>query len=117
MPASLVQIGSRILFLGGGLVQVGGGGGSGGLLNLAWSAPLYNSDGTLITDPITYNLYQAPGNATDGSTAPLSLVQSGITTNSVAINDVSPGVLYYFAVSAVVDGVEGPMSTDVYMTP
>lgn len=86
-----------------------------GGVQLTWTAPTQNSDGSSITDPISYNIYEAPGNAVDGSSAPLVLVRTGVTATSVTISGTS-ATLYYFAFSAVVDGVEGPLSTDIYVT-
>lgn len=77
-------------------------------VNLSWTAPTLNTDGTTITAPLTYNLYQ--GTASGAET----LAQSGLTGTSIAVSTgLTPGKTYYWQLTAVANGVESARSTEV----
>jgi hypothetical protein len=73
---------------------------------LAWTAVTTNKDGSPVTPPITYNLYQ-------GTTiANLAKVQSGLTSPAATVTTgLTPGSTQEFAVTAVENGVESAMSS------
>lgn len=75
---------------------------------LTWTAPTSNTDGTSITGPLTYNVYQGTSPTT------LTKVASNVTatTNSITTG-LSDGVTYYWSVTAVVGGVESAQSLPV----
>lgn len=83
-------------------------------VTLNWTAPTQNTDGSPITDPITYNLYGGTQQTN------LPLLQSGITGTFVTRTGVDAGV-HYYSVTAVVDGSEsamdGPISVTVTLRP
>jgi hypothetical protein len=69
-----------------------------------WSAVTKNTDGTAAAG-VTYNLYQ--GTAANA----LTKVASGLTALTDAITaGLTPGVEYFFGVTAVENGVESAMS-------
>lgn len=69
-------------------------------LDLTWDAPTSNEDGTPITEPLTYNLYE------DGE-----LVQSNIPTNAASVDlDRAGKVSVSWTVTAIVDGWESDHS-------
>lgn len=71
---------------------------------VSWVAPTLNTDGTAISGPITYNVYQ-------GLTGALVKVLSNLTTTSTVITTgLTPGSSQCFAVSAVVNGAESAQS-------
>lgn len=74
--------------------------------DLSWLAPTTNVDGTPITNPITYNVYQGAMNA-------VSKVQSNVTGNTAVISTgLTPGTTQCFAVSATELGLEGSESAE-----
>lgn len=76
--------------------------------NLSWAAETVNTDGTPVTPPITYNLYQG------ASATSLAKVQSGLTSPAATVTTGLPiGTTQFFAVSAVEDGVESALSAPV----
>ncbi len=72
-----------------------------------WSAPTTNTDGTAITLPLTYNLYEGTSATT------MTKVLSGITTLTTLVSTgLVRGGTYYFAVSATEGGTqEGAQAT------
>jgi hypothetical protein len=71
---------------------------------ISWTAPTLNTDGTTITAPLTYNIYQ-------GLTGALAKVQSGLTINAATITaGLTPGTTQCFAVTAVANGAESAQS-------
>lgn len=73
-----------------------------------FSAPTKNTDGTSISGALTYNVYQgtAPG-------AEIK-VASGVSGTPIVINTgLQPSTSYYYQVTAVVGGIEGPLSNEV----
>ena len=77
---------------------------------LSWSAPTVYSDGTAIpsTVAITYNVYQGT------SATSLTKVATGVTavTDSITTG-LADGNTYYWSVTAVANGLEGPQSNVV----
>jgi hypothetical protein len=72
---------------------------------LSWAAPTAFTDGTPITGAITYNIYQ-------GLAGALVKVQSGVTTTAATVTSgLTPNTTQCFAVTAVVNAVEGAQST------
>lgn len=81
-------------------------------VSLGWTAPTLNTDGTTITGPMTYNLYQAPA-----SGQPFVKIQTGITGPSAVVSSgVSPGTVPCFTVTAVVAAMESAQSAQVCAT-
>lgn len=71
---------------------------------VSWTAVTTNVDGSAVTPPITYNLYQ-------GLTGALTKVQSGLTVLSVVVTTgLTPGTTQCWAVTAVESGVESVQS-------
>lgn len=74
---------------------------------LTWIAPTTNTDGSTITAPITYNVYQG------ASSTSLAKVATALSGSSDTITGLSPGTTAYFAVTSVVNGVESAQSAVV----
>jgi hypothetical protein len=71
---------------------------------LSYAAPTTNTDGSAITAPLSYNIYQ-------GLTGALVKVQSAVAGLSVTITTgLTAGTTQCFAVTAVENGVEGAQS-------
>ena len=80
---------------------------------LSWVAPTVYSDGTAIpsTVAVTYNVYQGT------SATALTKVASNVTTVTDSITTgLADGVTYYWAVTAVANGLEGDQSNVVSKT-
>jgi hypothetical protein len=72
---------------------------------LSWTAPTTNTDGSAITVPLTYNIYQ-------GLSGSLTKVQSGLSTVTVVITaGLTPGTTQCFAVTAIAAGQESAQSS------
>lgn len=72
-----------------------------------FSTPTKNTDGTTITAPLSYNIYQgtAPGAEVK--------VASGVSGTPITITTgLLPNTSYYWQVSVVESGVEGPLSNE-----
>jgi hypothetical protein len=79
---------------------------------LTATAPVLNTDGTTITAPLTYNIYQGPTAAT------LVKVQEGLTSLTTVVTiGVSYGVSACFAETAVENGIESALSNIACNTP
>ena len=76
-------------------------------VTLSWAPPTHNVDGSLVAAPLTFNLYQ--GLAAAGIAAP-ALVQRGLTSPKTTASGLIQGKWYFFQVSAVANGQEGPLS-------
>lgn len=76
---------------------------------LSWAAVTINTDGTAITVPVTYNLYQG--------LSPTSLTKSvtGITGTTYTVSGLAGGHIYYWATTAV-GAREGSQSNVVAKT-
>ncbi len=73
--------------------------------NLSWVAVTVNVDGSAVTPPVTYNLYQGT------SATALSKVQSGLTSSSASVVVTADvGETLFFAVTSVETGVESAQS-------
>ena len=73
---------------------------------LTWVAPTTNTDGTAITLPLTYNVYQGTG-----STVGATPVQTGVTALTLTITaGLTDGTTACFAVTAVEGGQESVKS-------
>lgn len=81
-------------------------------VKVSWTAPTQNIDGSNITVPLTYNVYQD-----EGPSAPISSlkrIQSGITGLTYTVSAGLPvATQQCFAVTAVGNGVESPYSATV----
>ena len=75
---------------------------AGSNLTLTWTAPTQYTDGSPITDPITYNLYNAG-----------QLIASGLTAPTSTRMNLSAGNPCYTA-TAVVNGAESDQSSPPY---
>jgi hypothetical protein len=74
-------------------------------VTLAWTPATLNTDGSAVTGPSTFNLYQ-------GTAAPLTKVQSGLTAPTATVTaGLTPGTTQEFAVTQVDNGVESAEST------
>jgi fibronectin type 3 domain-containing protein len=62
---------------------------------------------------VTYNIYRSTSPGGEGNTP----LQTGLTGNSFTDTGLSGGTTYYYEVTAVGVGGEGPMSTEVSATP
>jgi hypothetical protein len=81
---------------------------NGPVVTLSWSAPTLNTDGSAITPPLTYNLYQG------GSATSLAKVQTGLTSTSTTVSaGLTPGSTQFFSVTAVENGQESAQETPV----
>lgn len=74
----------------------------GSSLTVTWVAPTQLTDGTTITDAITYNLYSL-------TSANPTILASGLTTTSSIRSNLTAGTPCY-AVTAIVNGVESVLS-------
>ena len=71
---------------------------------VSWTAVTTNTDGSAVTQPITYNLYQ-------GLTGALAKIQSGLSVLTLTITaGLTVGTSQCFAVTAVEAGVESAQS-------
>jgi len=71
---------------------------------LSWVAPKYAT---------SYNVYQATATGAEGNTP----VQTGLNGTTATVSGLTIGTTYFFQVSAVHDGVESLLSTEVSTTP
>jgi hypothetical protein len=73
-------------------------------VTVVWTAPTGNTDGTPISTPISYNLYQ-------GLTGALAKVATAISgTTATVMSGLTQGTNQCFAVTAVVNGIESAQS-------
>ncbi len=78
---------------------------------LSWTPPTTYTDGTAITQAITYNVYQG------ASALSLTKVASGVTTLTQTITTgLLDGVTYFWSITAVVGGVESAQAAPVSKT-
>lgn len=79
---------------------------SGTNVTLTWTAPTQNTDGSAITDPITYNLYAATNCTACPCTSPTyASIATGLTGSPNVRQNVAYAVIDYH-LTAVVDGIE-----------
>jgi hypothetical protein len=85
-----------------------------GSIDLAYTAPTEYTDGTAIPTgtAITYNVYM--GTTAGGESA--TPVQTSVRYTSAVVSGLTVGTTYYFTVTAVVNGVEGPRSVEASAT-
>jgi len=78
---------------------------TGNPIELAWSAPTENVDGSAIVAPLTYNVYRSHNGAAYKLT-----VHAGISTTKATISNVTAGATECFEVTAIEGGVESSRS-------
>lgn len=79
----------------------------------SWGAVTQNTDGTTITGPVTYNIYQTACGSTSGG----SQVASGITGLAYVISTgLADGTTYCWNLTAVAGGVESAYSNQATKT-
>lgn len=88
-----------------------GGAGTTGAATLAWEAPAANTDGSPVMNLTGYKIHYGtePGNYTDA----VSVDSVGVTT--FVVENLEPGT-YYFAITAVANGVESSFSEEATTT-
>jgi hypothetical protein len=80
---------------------------SGGNVTLAWQAPTENTDGTALTNLSGYKIYY--GTQSGAYSASITLNNAGLTT--YVVENLSAGT-YFFAISAIANGVESDFSAE-----
>jgi hypothetical protein len=79
-------------------------------VTIAWNAVTTTVDGTLITSPVTYNVYAGPTNTG------LTSIQTGVTGVSTVVTGLTMGSTTFFSVTAVANNVESSQSLVVSYT-
>lgn len=74
-----------------------------------WIVPTLNTDGSAITDPLTYNVY-------GGAAGKEVLLKSGVTT-ATYIAATTAGTVSCMQVTSVVDSIESARTPEVCVTP